>query len=152
MHEKTFADITVTEIIKRAKVARVSFYRNFSSKEKVLTGLIDNVLQRFRGDEDYAAIRFMTFEHVRKAFSYFKEYGRYVLDLYRSEFTNVLLDELNRFHEAVAGNMPVKSAEKYTVYMYMGAMFNTAVKWLEAGAEESEDVIAEVFCKAAGIS
>lgn len=151
MHEKNFADITVTEIIRRAGVARVSYYRNFSSKEKVLTGLIDDVLQRFRGGEDYAAIQFMSLEHVKKAFTYFKEYGRYILDLYRSEFSNILLDELNKFHEAVAGYMPAKSAEKYTVYMYMGAMFNTAIKWLEAGAEDSIEEISAVFCRNVGI-
>lgn len=152
MHEKNFADITVTEIIRRADVARMSYYRNFSSKEKVLTGLIADVLQRFRGDDDYAAIDYMSYDHIKKCFAYFKEYGHYVLDLYHSEFSNILLEELNRFHEAVAGNMPAKSAEKYSVYMYMGAMFNAAIKWLDAGAKESVEEISKVFCKNAGIS
>ncbi len=152
MREKKFCDITVTEMITAAKVARVSFYRNFDSKEGVLTWLIEDILQSFLGDEDHASINYMSYEHVKKCFLYFKKYGRYVLDLYRSEFATVLLDELNTFHEAVAGNMPAKSATRYSVYMYMGALFNSAIKWLECGAEESIEDIAAVFCKTAGIS
>ena len=152
MHEKKFNEITVTEIITSAKVARVSFYRNFASKEKVLTGLIDDVLQHFLGNEDYASVDYTSYAHIKKCFFYFQEYGRYVLDLYHSEFATVLLDELNRFHEAVAGYMPAKSATKYSVYMYMGALFNSAIKWLESGMKESIDEISQVFCQNAGIA
>ncbi len=43
MREKPFDDITITEIIKRAKVSRISYYRNYDSKEAIL----DNFLERF---------------------------------------------------------------------------------------------------------
>lgn len=43
MREKAFDDITITEIIKRAKVSRISYYRNYSSKEAIL----ENFLERF---------------------------------------------------------------------------------------------------------
>ena len=32
MHEKSFSDISITEIIRSAKVARASFYRNYDFK------------------------------------------------------------------------------------------------------------------------
>ncbi len=151
MHEKNFADIKITEIIGVAKVSRSSFYRNFSSKEGVLSGLIDWVLRDFRGDRDFDAIDCMTYEHVKSCFSCFKNYGSYVLDLYHSQFATMLLDELNKFHESVAGSMSAKSVTKYSVYTYMGAMFNTAVNWLEHGATESVEDVAAVFCESFGI-
>ena len=36
MKEKTLYEIAITEIVERAGVARVSFYRNFTSKENVI--------------------------------------------------------------------------------------------------------------------
>jgi len=36
MKKKPISDITITELVERAGVARVSFYRNFTSKENVI--------------------------------------------------------------------------------------------------------------------
>ena len=44
MHEKSFSDISITELIRDAGVARVSFYRNYDSKEDVLVTLIEDIL------------------------------------------------------------------------------------------------------------
>ena len=44
MKQKQLDDITVTEIIQKAQVARISFYRNYESKEAVLAGLVEDAL------------------------------------------------------------------------------------------------------------
>jgi len=41
MEKKNFSDITVTEIVQTAGVARASYYRNFTSKEEVLIKVTD---------------------------------------------------------------------------------------------------------------
>ena len=48
MHEKSFSEISITEIIERAGVARASFYRNYESKEDVLHKLIDDILDKLK--------------------------------------------------------------------------------------------------------
>ena len=52
MHEKSFSDISITELIRDAGVARVSFYRNYDSKEDVLVTLIEDILEQFRDTID----------------------------------------------------------------------------------------------------
>ena len=151
MREKSIADVTVTEIVNAAGVARVTFYRNYSSKENVLTTLIDDALDELRGGRDYAEIDGMTHAHVLSAFNMFYKRRSDVYDLYHSGFATLLLERLNDFHAAVAGGMPSSSADKYSVYMYMGAMFDMAVNWIEGGCVESPECIAEVFCKHLGI-
>lgn len=151
MHEKSFADITITELIGRAGVARVSFYRNYESKEDVLLTLINDVLEQFRSTVDTEAESYYTYENVRRSFEYFKEYGGFLLDLYQFGYGSILLERLNRFHEEVAGTMPNHSIEKYRLYMYMGALFNTAVIWIRNGAKENVEDITDMFCKACGI-
>ncbi|SDG01547.1 TetR/AcrR family transcriptional regulator [Marvinbryantia formatexigens] len=149
MQEKSISDITVTEIIRRAGVARASYYRNYDSKEDVLVTLIRDVLEHFRLTMDYDLADGITREHVARCFAFFKEFGTYALNLYKSGFAALMLEELNQFHEMIAGTMPASSIERYELYMYMGALFNTAMSWLQSGAKESPEAMAEMFCRCA---
>ena len=151
MHQKSFSDISISEIIRTAGVARVSFYRNYDSKEDVLITLIEDVLEEFRGTIDGSETDYYTYENIRRSFAYFKKYGSFVLDLYQFGYGSILLEKLNRFHEEIAGTMPNSSIEKYKLYMYMGALFNTAIMWIYNGAKESEEDITNMFCKTCGI-
>lgn len=151
MREKGIADVTVTEIVNAAGVARVTFYRNYSSKENVLTTLIDDALEELRDGRDYDEMDCMTYEHVLSGFNMFYKRRSDVSDLYHSGFATTLLERLNDFHAAIAGGMPSNSADKYAVYCYMGAMFDTAVNWIENGCTEPTETVAAVFCKHLGI-
>lgn len=151
MHEKSFSDITITELIQTAGVARVSFYRNYESKEDVLLTLINDVLEQFRETVDSNEPDYYTYDNIRRSFSFFRKYGDFLLDLYRFGYGSILLERLNRFHEEVAGTMPNSSIERYKLYMYIGALFNTAVTWVQNGAKESEEDIADMFCRTCGI-
>lgn len=131
MAEKSLADIRITEIVEGAGVARASFYRNYCSKEDVLVTLIRDVLDEFSKEIDMSRDSFYTYKNVLLSFQYFKRYRSYILDLYHSGFASVLLEELNHFHESIEGSMPSFSIEKYQLYLYIGALFNTAVVWLE---------------------
>ena len=146
MHEKSISDISISELIRRAGVARVSFYRNDESTEAVLVTLIEDVLEQYRDKIDSNENSFYTYQNVSRSFEFFKMYGEFVLDLYQFGYGSVLLEKLNRFHEEVAGTMPNRSIEKYRLYMYMGALFNTAIMWLQNGTREDPGDIAGMFC------
>lgn len=152
MHEKSFSEISITELIKRAGVARVSFYRNYESKEDVLITLIDDILEQYRDTIDSNESNFYTYGNVRRSFEFFKEYDELALDLYRFGYGSIILEKLNRFHEEVAGTMPNNSVEKYRLYMYMGSLFNTAVMWIQNGEKEDMEDIVEMFCGVWGIT
>lgn len=145
MRNKNIADISITEIIEQANVARASFYRNYSSKENVLIGLIHDALQKFLGGNAIDEIDCMNVNHLIRCFEFFKDYQIYVLGLYNSNYATVLLEELNIFHSAIAGSMPLNSIERYSIYTYIGSLFNTAIAWLKDGAQESPEDMARFF-------
>lgn len=145
MEEKSLADIRITEIVRTAGVARASFYRNYETKEDVLVTLIRDVLEAYREEMDLSGGTIYTYENVLLSFVYFKKNRKYLLDLRRCGFFSVLLDELNHFHETVEGTMPHVSIEKYELYMYIGALANTAVTWLVDGETFSTEEIAGYF-------
>lgn len=146
MHRKSLSDIHITEIIRDAGVARASFYRNYSSREDVLVTLIQDVLEDFRAHISWGQDSFYVYENVLLSFRYFEQYRSYILDLYHSGFSAVLLEELNHFHESIEGNMPASSIRKYELYLYIGALYNTALIWLlEESAISAEEISAYFF-------
>lgn len=151
MQQKSFSDISITEIIRTAGVARASFYRNYNSKEDVLTTLIEDVLEQFQSEVSHEGSAYFTYQNVLKSFQYFKTYSNYVLDLYLFGYGSILLEELNQSHEMIAGTMSSHSIEKYKLYMYIGALYNTAIIWISNGAKENTEDIAKMFCKTCGI-
>jgi len=145
MKEKSLGSITITELVNGAGVARASFYRNYCSKEDVLVTLIRDVLDVFRGEAGLEQGGLHTYENIRLSFQYFQKYRSYILDLYHCGFASFLLEELNRFHESIEGDMPSSSIEKYRLYLYMGALFNTAMVWLSEDGKTTPEEMARFF-------
>ena len=145
--KKSISEISVSEIIREAGVARASFYRNYSTKESVITTLISDILEQFRTELSADDADSHTYRNMLRGFEYFSRYSRQVLDLHRFGYGSILLEMLNRFHEEVAGAMPCSSIERYRLYMYIGALYNTAMSWLQSGQRESAAEIAGFFCR-----
>ena len=47
MREKSYMDITVSDVVKRAKIARMSFYRKFKSVSDVLDSVSEDAFSKF---------------------------------------------------------------------------------------------------------
>ena len=45
--KQKFEDITITDIANKAGVTRVTFYRNFNSKEEIIKNHLDNITDEF---------------------------------------------------------------------------------------------------------
>ena len=145
MKQKQLDDITVTEIIQKAQVARISFYRNYESKEAVLAGLVEDALEDFKATADYDLLDCYSVRHVSRCLEYFKKYRDYVLNLHYSGYSGMILTMLNQFHEITAGSMALKSAERYKLYIFIGALYNTAIVWIREGSPEPINVVAEII-------
>lgn len=145
LDEKSISEISVSEIISRAGVARASFYRNYATKENVITTLIGDILERYREGLSENGEDVYSYENVRRSFEFFGQYEKKVLDLHRFGYGSIVLWMLNRFHEDVAGSMSAKSIQRYELYIYIGALYNTAMMWLQGGKKESIEEISRMF-------
>ncbi|MEK8127280.1 TetR family transcriptional regulator [Paenibacillus filicis] len=52
MEKKEYSQISITEIVDRAGLARQTFYRNFQDKDEILLGYLDRLLQGMWQDAD----------------------------------------------------------------------------------------------------
>ena len=149
--KKKLDDITVTEIVTEAHVARASFYRNFNSKDEVMDSAIRDALWDMSDGTASGLAQVYRKNHVRRCFELFAKYRDNLVEIYRSGFGSRILDALNSYYEQVAGDMPANSKERFSLYVFAGSLYNTAMTWLKDDRGEEPEEVAEVFCDSIGI-
>ena len=92
MDTKAFSDISVTDIIATAGVARASYYRNFHSKEEVLIKITDDIMEEYRKRAEKLENDFFSYEAILLIFRYFKTYKKFILSVYKAGLAYIYLD------------------------------------------------------------
>lgn len=158
LRKKSFSEITVTDIVKEANVARASYYRNFQNKEEIIEAAMDSLR-----DELMADIQYDDDEHIfiqgnaragfEKALTCCLVRKADLLTLYHNGFGSLIQQTFNRYIMEFAGNMPVNSTERYKLFFIAGAVTNVLIEWLDGGAKEPPREIAAlcVTCFSGGI-
>lgn len=142
---KTYDKISVCDICTRAGVSRMSFYRNFNSKEdlifKGLERVTLNVKEKFMKLEtknQFTFIRqiFETIGSFKNVFPSFEncQISKNLMDLAVSKIqTDIPLDFVNK-------------TSKYIPTFYFGALLLVIFQWLKGGTKETPDEMARLMC------
>ena len=142
MDTKAFSDISVTDIITTAGVARASYYRNFHSKEEVLIKITDDIMEEYRKRAEKLENDFFSYEAILLIFRYFKTYKKFILSVYKAGLAYIYLDLFDQELENHMGDMPYNDIHRYKVYFYSGALYNVFLKWLQNGMKEHPSAMA----------
>jgi AcrR family transcriptional regulator len=148
MKRKSFSEITATDIIRKADVARATYYRNFDKKEDILNEFMEELRRDISLEEHTDNEELFAYENVvngfEKALNHFLQKKSYVLTLYEKGFGTMIQDTMNRYVEEYAGEMSFRSPNRYLLYFVSGASTNILLQWLSQGAEESPHEIATI--------
>lgn len=142
---KDWSKVTVTELVEQAGVARASFYRNFASVEELVDYGIRQVTERYHAGKPEGREGFRDRALVEYKFRFYQENAKLVLAFHRAKAATSLLDLVTDCEIAVWGDMPLSSPARYEVYFYAGAFYNVLLCWLESGARESPEAMADAF-------
>jgi len=135
MKGNSLSEISITEIVERAGVARVSFYRNFSSKEDVIKKHLGILICEWgkefeeKGDPGYFA------ESLLK---HFYKHREFYLLLYRHELSAMIYENLR---DACDMKNARTNIERYTKSMFAGAIFGWLDEWARQGMPETPEEI-----------
>ena len=132
LKEKSFSEITVTDLVKRSGVARTSYYHNFNSKEDIIREYIRRLREEIDLALGHSTKNFgntLTVPHLTMHLSCYLKEQHNVLLLYDNGFGTLMLEETNR----------------YTEEFISGAIFNTMVQWMKTGARESPNEMARML-------
>lgn len=135
-------DITVTDIINTAQVARASFYRNFNSINDVIDLIADEISDELIGD----ALPTLFSADERKwreyLFNHFYRFTRKVKQVGKIQPQNMSvifarMDGKMRKKEAEFQTEPMRS--KYLVAGKIGLINGITKKWIDDGMQETPE-------------
>ncbi|USS87972.1 TetR/AcrR family transcriptional regulator [Fructilactobacillus hinvesii] len=131
MLEKDYADITVKAICKQAKVSRMTFYRNFHTKEDVIKGQFAMVYKHFI--QRLATQKRLAFYDVATTFfTLIKENQLMMEALVQNGLTNLLLDAMTEYVKTLVAQQILITREEssqFLVAMIAGGLTEVIVVW-----------------------
>jgi len=138
MKKKDFNSISITEICNKAGTGRMSFYRNFDSKEDIIKKWITNTTDNFLNESDISYKNDTTKDYFIKLFSHLEKYKSEAYLIYKANLFNLLKNEFD--NKLI--NLHQKEYENYKSYFIAGGIFNVYYFWLINGSKENPEELA----------
>ena len=144
LEKKKYDDISVCDICEKAGVSRMSFYRNFKSKDELtykgISLIFEHMQERMKKLENIS-----TYSITKELFETVKQYkdmiGSFEDTHFTKEFSNLIATKLteNINHDYMS------KTSKYIPVFYFGAIAVTVLKWLNNNYDESTDEMARMI-------
>lgn len=141
IYEKPLSAVSISELAKRAGVSRMTFYRNYASKEDIfkdaLTDILDNyyeeTVQKIPGGFYYDK------EHMVHCFSYFLQHRRFLDGLFHCGFGDIFLKYMTVYMMKFWNNY-----ERRKLQAFAGVLYALYISWSQSGYRESTEEMAQL--------
>ena len=149
LKDQRFSEITVTDIVREANVARASYYRNFDSKEAIIKSYMAHQRQDVADKIDFSETfsDFFIQEKLIASLEHYLKQKYYILLLCDNGFDSLILDDMNKFAELFIDNNPHSPFKNYKIQFLTGGIFNMTIQWLKNGAIESPRELSDIFIR-----
>lgn len=146
LESKPFEEISISNIITKAGVSRMGFYRNYSCKEEVIESYILEIFVKTVDEiQKERSLSFKVKNIMVTTLVIFKQYAK-ELKLFLDRDLDWLL--LKCYHKAfdflAQGKKPSRIRE-YSNQMFVGELFNFEMSWLRNGMKETPEQMARIF-------
>lgn len=141
MKIKPFHKITITDLVKVAGVSRVSFYRNFKSKQDVLEKHLIILIQEWGKDfEERGEIEYFS----ESLLNHYYKYKDFYLLLYNQGLSSLIYDNLR---SACKIDESQNNIERYSKSLVAGSIFGWVDEWMRQGMKETPQEIIKLTQK-----
>lgn len=128
--EQPFEKISISELAKKAGVGRVSFYRNFESKEDVLRKYLKSLLDKWAASYE----NITDYNLVEAIFEYYYEHKELYILLYKRGLSHISLQSV----KDACGPKPEQSnAAAYTSAFFAFGLYGWIEEWFKRGMTET---------------
>ena len=156
--EKSFDEISVTELCEHAETRRATFYKHFGDKSELLIFMIQELQQEYNARNEVV----FDIQNPKKCMTTIFQYLIDFLDenstmartVMKSNAKNIVVDILNeqltfdlKYHfSAMEQNQPVnKAVSEMMAVMFSGVVINCAQWWVANSHRISKDEVVEQF-------
>ena len=148
MERKELEEIHVKEIVERAGVSRMTYYRYFQNKEDILSFYMRYIFDAYMEQvETKHHNRFRSYEHILESLLFFKEYKNYAKCLYKAGMSGIMLKALNEYVERQPVFDAKKTTRSYPLYFYAGALYNVYMQWVLEDTKTPANELALIISK-----
>lgn len=141
---KSIEKITILEIVSMASVGRTTYFRNFSTKNEVLTFKIIRLWERWAEEHDLEEYRKYTIKNALDFFNFNYSIREFLNLLYEKKLQSVLYDA---FYCIMVSQYDENVVECYKSHFYSYGLFGLLDKWIKRGFRESPEEMAEILQK-----
>ena len=143
LESKSLNDISISELCEEAGLSRLSFYRNYSSKEDILRQRLNQITTSFLGA---TSVNFRTTpkkEFIVYLIKHMQQHKRIISFLIDNGLSYIVKEG---FDEAFTRSVDIYH-DPYRCYVASGAYFNLIYYWFLNGCKESPEELAEMDLK-----
>ena len=138
MKKKDYKDVSITEICEKAGVTRMSFYRNFESKEDILKKRVSDITDSFLAVSGISYKNESTKVYFTKLFTHLKQQQPICLALYKADLIYIVKEQFDRVFLQIYKD----EYDEYKSCFLAGGIYNVFLFWLINGCRESPSEIA----------
>lgn len=139
LKEKSYMDITVTDIVKKAGVSRASYYRNFSSIGDLVDEIVESIAVNFKNEQRLFSSSVTEREWRDFLFRYFYDMANKTLEISTLRPENLTLIN-NQVASRIADERKMMQNEsveqKYTIPAKFGLLSGICKTWISDGMKE----------------
>ena len=155
MQQKTYGEISISELCDTLMIPRKSFYRYFSGKDGALYALIDHTLMDYESfSQPYDSDQHRTLESdMQRFFSFWAEKKPFLDALARSDMSSVLVERSIQHAQKEAGGLqrflPAENRGmgKYVIMFGVCGLMTMVLDWHHSGYEESPEQLARIAAR-----
>ena len=142
--KQKYDKISVCDICDKAGVSRMSFYRNFESKDDLLLKGLDFILKKFN-DKIESIEQKNHYIVIKELFETFKKYQDIYPSLEGTSISKTLLIHAIEKIKSDATYDNICRTSKYIPTFFFSALAVTMFDWLKNGAVETSDEMARLI-------
>ena len=149
LETKNINDISISELTDTAQIGRVSFYRNYKSKEDILRQEADrlftqwgNLFQSMPSNEEYNSF-------FLSLFDFFQCNKPFFTILYQSGLSYIIMDTIVTMAEI---SLQTQNLEAYLKSFWAYGVYGWIIEWIKRGMQESSQELLQLFQNTQGNS
>lgn len=136
MEKRSYSEISIGEITKKAGVNRSTYYRNFASKEDIVRFFLDGLMKRYSEAYDKSQEHSMEV-YLQILFSSFYDHKKELLLLSRDRLSPLLLKTFSDWLNRPGKTLPDSTREQYRIAYHIGGIYNSMILWISHGMAQT---------------
>lgn len=141
LKEKPLSDISVSELTNKAEIGRVSFYRNYQSKEDILKEESDRLIKewgRIYESNPKSAPETL----FPSLFDFYRDHRDFYTTLYNAGMSSIMM-------ETIIGTIQItpemQNLEAYMKSFWAYGIYGWVLEWIKRGMQESGKELSALF-------